>query len=65
MDRDGGGLAGNDCGSSESDSDADDAMETDETPMAVSLPLNKGPVIDDEGFELVQSRRRGSRMPRG
>ncbi len=61
VDRDGTVLAGDgEASSSDSDSDMDeDAMEA--TPSdAVQPAKQQGPVIDEEGFELVQKRR-----PRG
>ena len=45
---------------SSSESDSDEGMAIDEPPQAESqMQEAKGPVVDEEGFQLVQSRRRG------
>lgn len=60
MDRDGTVVAGNgDASSSDSDSDMEEGgMEATAADSMQAQP--QGPIIDEEGFELVQKRR-----PRG
>eukprot|EP00951_Prasinocladus_malaysianus_P039433 scaffold441770_cov46-Prasinocladus_malaysianus.AAC.2 len=58
VDRDGTILDGDD---SDSDMECDDDDEMGEAPMAETMEPKAGPVIDEDGFELVQNNRRRGR----
>lgn len=61
---------GEDSGSSSDDDDDDDDggesgegpvdMDMDEAPQAVAVKPPRTPIIDADGFQVVQSRRRGN-----
>ena len=44
---------------------SDMQMDEAEAPAAVRLDAPKAPVVDDDGFELVQGKSRGRRRQQG